>query len=76
MDITLTTAELSMFTAAVEGEETVEQAFHRLLTPMLKKYAETRLQGLADAYRQLSPDLQDEAIQVLTAWQLSKLPQE
>lgn len=75
MDITLTPTELEMLTASATLGEDVPTTFHRLMFPMLQAYGETRLQMLANEYRQMTPDLQSAAIQVLKTWQATVLPQ-
>jgi hypothetical protein len=72
MQITLTSAELALFSESVQGNESVEQAFHRILSPMIAKHSEARLSRLADLYRGLSQEDQLEALAVLKQWQSSK----
>lgn len=73
MDITLTNAEVGMLTNFRVGTETVEDSLHRLLLPFVGKFADARLQILADEYRKLTPELQIEALQVLKTWKASRL---
>lgn len=68
MDITLTPGELATLVSLVEGAESVEDVFHRLLKPFVCNYAESSLQKIADIYRGLSPDLQVTAMQAVLKW--------
>lgn len=73
MIVQLTDTETSMLTDFRSGAETVEDALHRLLLPFVAKYADARLQRLADEYRKLTPELQIEALRVLQVWKSSKI---
>lgn len=72
MDITLTPAEEALFTDSVVDKETVADAFHRLIQPLLAAHGEAQLQVLANTYRALPPEGKFEAIQLIKSWQAEK----
>lgn len=72
MIITLTAPELAMLSDMIQGDQTIEDVIHSLLAPLVLKHSETRLQVLAELYRQLTPEDRVEAIELLKQWQISK----
>ena len=62
-----------MLSTQIQVGETVEAVLHRILKPIVEKHGESRLQKLADMYRNLTPTDQIEAIKLLRDWQLSKV---
>jgi hypothetical protein len=72
MEITLTKAELAVLSESAQGEETVEETFHRLMLPKIAEFSEARLIRLNEQYRALTPELQLEALEVLRRWQQTK----
>lgn len=72
MTITLTASEQALLTDIRVALEPLEDVFHRFMKPLVAKRSEAQLQRLADEYRALTPDMQEEALQVLRDWKNSK----
>lgn len=71
MDITLSSVELATL-ASLHPDATPEEAIHLTLGPLVERASEARLQVLVDRYRQMDPDDQVEAVDVLKEWQRTK----
>ncbi len=71
--ITLSSVEVDAINAR-RGQRPAEDVIHRLLAPLVKADSADRLDHLVNQYKQLTPELQVEATELLQEWFATKQP--